>query len=506
LSDLHNIIIDKVVRHYVQEMMMKSAGRYQSHHNRFLKKRRNQVNKLVCHVGAIRSSHAVTGTARVVSGSKRSATHLVCLAEMRCTCITAVKRNAVCQHLEAAYHKFMYNQYDITNNDKAVNDSVNDSVNDGVNDGANDTADTSTIDLADGDGDAGYDNGYDTGYDTGDDKTSDANDDNIRAVTEIDTVATSDTVNDIVVDTVIDTVIDIVVDIVNDIIDTIVHNTRYTGTDNFAFNKPLYGGNATEAAVAILCTMKNSIHDVDAAARTCYVRSILPPAKSYFVDFGNRLCSCLHSQIYHYCAHLLHAAVCNKDKVTSTAIKEEMELVSVNSISIDYWRYIGREDKTIEFVIPDIDFSNNFSAEVHDGDFQYSNIGTERIRRIQKHLPMMLPGARATADDMLMQVETYCEQHLTVPTITPKVSVPHSGNRQDGDRIVKPLFPPIRKRASDREIATLQGVTCNRLMKVQKGKNGRANIATEITVEMQEYKDLPNATLSENVQRLATQQ
>ena len=163
LSDLHQFILDKVIPHYTKDAMMKMTGRITSHHQHLIDRRHLDVEHLLHYDEAITLTDSGTGQARVHSMSKLNATHMICLAEMRCTCIAAAKKDAVCKHLEAAFSKYRYNQYStqrstfMSSVNSHISSSVNDSVNDTVNDTLDDLVDVVVDDAVEDVGDDGVD-------------------------------------------------------------------------------------------------------------------------------------------------------------------------------------------------------------------------------------------------------------------------------------------------------------------------------------------------------------
>jgi hypothetical protein len=419
LSDLHQLIFDEVIPHYLKNMMKKKANRIKSHHQHLINMRKIDVEQLLAYDNAITSIHYDTGQARVVSGSKQGATHMVCLAEMRCTCINASKKEAVCKHLEAAFYKYGYNRSEI---------------------------------IPDG---------------------------------QLDVIDVNDTVNDIV----------------NDVNDT-VNDTMIPHESDKSF---LCARHATDALVDLYMNGTITVTTEDKKLNLFSISSILTTSsKTFFIDLEQRLCSCLHSQIYGYCAHLLLVANHQRDVITVKDIREHMELITANFIDISYWRHIGRDDEEIDFEIPEIDNNPDNHNQMISADFEPSHIGSDRARCIATLLETMTPADRTVVDAQLMDIESFCEQRQAVPIIRANPSKKHNGNRQDSDRVTKPLFkaPRKKRRKPETVIETLQNVEDYPELPKVKRKTKRANIPTEELYEA--YKDLPNSSLVRNLNIVAS--
>jgi hypothetical protein len=116
----------------------------------------------------------------------------------------------------------------------------------------------------------------------------------------------------------------------------------------------------------------------------------------------------------------------------------------------------------------------------------------------------MTPADRTVVDAQLMDIESFCEQRQAVPIIRANPSQKHNGNRQDSDRIAKPLFKASRKtrRKPETVSETLENVKNYPQLPNAKKKTKRANIPTEELYEA--YKDLPNSTLVRNLNIVAS--
>jgi hypothetical protein len=414
LSDLHLIILNQVIPHYLRDMMLKKAGRIVSTHQQVINRRQRNVKKLLDDDRAIIYSDVDTGCASVLSEHKKNLRFLVCLAEMRCTCPFAVKRNAICKHLESVYIKSGYN------NMAAMSDP--DSI-----------------------------------------------------INDVSTNMSTDMLADMSVDTPAETING------SSISGAKLH---YTG---------LHGGDATEAAVSQL-QMMDTITIQDADAQLYTVQSIITtPTREYFVDLHHRLCSCLHSQIYNYCPHLLHVADVSGDLITATALREEMDLLTVSSINIDYWRNIGREDR-----LPKSELEGSIDDSDEEGDssddplqFKSSSTGIDTTYEILRLLPTMEERDQILVNERLLEALKLCRESQVAPLIDVKQSISHRGNRQDTDRSVKTLHKsqsvrPRREVDSDAPIIA------------SSSKRGR-KAEFEVEEEFQWYRELPNASLSENL-------
>ena len=103
-----------------------------------------------------------------------------------------------------------------------------------------------------------------------------------------------------------------------------------------------------------------------------------------------------------------------------------------------------------------------------------------------------------------MDIELFCEQRQAVPIIRANPSRTHNGNRQDTDRIVKPLFKASHKPRRKIETVTemLQKVKdFPQLPKIKKNIR-RANIPTEEVFE--DYTMLPDSSLVKNLNIVAS--
>jgi hypothetical protein len=109
LSDLHVLILQDIIPHYVRDAMMKAVGRVTSVTHKRLNNRDEDVSALLTHEGAITMTNSDIGAASVFSCSKKGVKYQVCLAEMSCTCYFALSKDAICKHLEAVYRKMQYN-------------------------------------------------------------------------------------------------------------------------------------------------------------------------------------------------------------------------------------------------------------------------------------------------------------------------------------------------------------------------------------------------------------
>ena len=198
----------------------------------------------------------------------------------------------------------------------------------------------------------------------------------------------------------------------------------------------LHGGDAAEAAVRQLLLM-DTLTIKDADAQLCTVHSIITtPTREYFVDLHHRLCSCLHSQIYNYCPHLLHVADVSGDLITAMALREETDLLTVNSINIDYWRNIGREDR-----LPKSEWEGTIDESDEEGDisddplqFQSGSTGIDTTYEILRLLPTMEERDQILVNKHLLEALKMCRESQVAPLIDVKYSISHRGNRQDTDR------------------------------------------------------------------------
>jgi hypothetical protein len=272
-------------------------------------------------------------------------------------------------------------------------------------------------------------------------------------------------------------------------------------TDTPAMNNGvvLLGSVATEAAANLLSNMTDSTTDYKVEANTVRVASIIQPQKLYFVDLQNRLCSCLHHQIYSYCAHVLHAAESLNDSISIALTQELMNSETANSVDIDYWRFIGRDDKQSVSDFSGVSLLNDYEVETNPNEFQPSDIGNDTTREILKRLQTMTPQDRAMINEELTVILDKCVGLQVVPLLAPKVSISHNGNRQDTDRIVKPLFPRQQKR-KHKNVSTAP--TLSKTKKLIHSQEQKGGGTTLIGTDMfDEYRALPGATLLENVTR-----
>jgi hypothetical protein len=267
----------------------------------------------------------------------------------------------------------------------------------------------------------------------------------------------------------------------------------------------LLGGTATLAAATILSTVTNSVEEYKIEAKTARVASVISPRKTYFVDLHNRLCACLHHQIYHYCAHVLHAAEFVKDHILAAITREHMDSETVNTVDIGYWRFIGRDDREIVSDFSGSDLLSSYGVALSADEFQPSNIGNDTTRHILKLLQTMTPQDRALINDELMVIVDKCISRQVVSLISVKVSKSHNGNRQDSDRVVKPLYAQQHNRKRKNDLVKNAADSAPKLRKtekiskVQQKKTDRSGFIGTQTFD--EYQALPNATLSENVTR-----
>jgi hypothetical protein len=105
----------------------------------------------------------------------------------------------------------------------------------------------------------------------------------------------------------------------------------------------LTGPSATKASMELLQSTSDNVHEGHVVYNTYKVKRLCHTVDC-FVDLTNRVCSCLHFQIFHYCAHLLHVATTKSDAEVSNNITETMGLESSNAVNIDLWRHVGRDD------------------------------------------------------------------------------------------------------------------------------------------------------------------
>ena len=414
LSELHIIIIDKVIPHYLRDAMMKKSGRVISDHQRVVDRRAKDVSELIHTTNAIIFTDRNIGIAAVHSMTKKDCIHSICLAEMRCTCPFAVSKNAICKHLEAAIILTNYNGRRNADLSIVYGDFLPDAL------------------L--------------TCY---------------QHVTDM----------------------------------------RSHATNTSSLSLP--GSTATEAAVRILSTVAESTSNYVIEAKTIRVASIITPRRTYFVDLHNRVCSCLHNQIYQYCAHVLHAAECLNDMMLAAVTREHMRSETINSVDIGYWRFIGRDDRDITSDFSGSDLLNDSAAVLDADEFQPSSIGDDTTRQILRRLQTLTPRDRVMINNEMLPILDKCNSLQVVPFISVKSGKSHNGNRQDSDRVVKPLYAlqwhPKRKRELINDKSVPKLMKTKKLNKALEKKGGRCTFIGSQTFDA--YATLPDATLSDNVMR-----
>ena len=142
--------------------------------------------------------------------------------------------------------------------------------------------------------------------------------------------------------------------------------------------------------------------------------------------------------------------------------------------------------------------------EIDPNEFQPSDIGNDITRQILKRLQTMTPQDRAVINDELAIILEKCKRLQVVPLIPTKVSKSHNGNRQESDRVVKPLFARQEKTKRKRNDHSVQSAvdSAPKLTKTKKliGTENQTNKSTFIGTEtFPEYRALLPATLSDNI-------
>ena len=99
----------------------------------------------------------------------------------------------------------------------------------------------------------------------------------------------------------------------------------------------LLGDVATEAAAAQLI-INNTTIEHHPGRTAIEITSVVLPDKKYYVDVHNRLCSCLHHQIYNYCAQdrdKLERAVVQTQRINQRLSPTTTKLSQVGSGKIE---------------------------------------------------------------------------------------------------------------------------------------------------------------------------
>jgi hypothetical protein len=253
----------------------------------------------------------------------------------------------------------------------------------------------------------------------------------------------------------------------------------------------------------LLQSTSDNISDGHVVYNTYKVKRLCHTADC-FVDLTNRVCSCLHFQIYHYCAHLLHVALVKRDLEVSANITEAMGMESVNAVNIDLWRHIGRDDDVSTSAgnaWSTINVDEDSGISLIDStiqDVRPCYIGNNAITNISSGLTTLSRDDRMIINTHLEAVYKMILERQQATLFQSVPSVTHNGNRQDSDLSVKPLFER-RKRKSQSidkgDDVIAEDITIPALIRERKAK--RARLPTAISTSHGD--GIPTATLAKNV-------
>lgn len=211
----------------------------------------------------------------------------------------------------------------------------------------------------------------------------------------------------------------------------------------------LLANDATDALLVMLESLPDCIKDGHVVFNTYWVQSIISTDnKPYFVDLSNKLCSCLHFQMFHYCAHLLHTAIVRKSLDVEAFVRDNMSTCTLKSPNLDSWRRVGREDDSSHGIMwKTMNVSDDCGADLIKDALEETkpcSIGDSVLDDIKRGMTTLSREDRVIISTQLDSVlKTIADKQKAV-TLSAIPSEPRNGNRRPSDRLVKALFPHRR--------------------------------------------------------------
>jgi hypothetical protein len=213
----------------------------------------------------------------------------------------------------------------------------------------------------------------------------------------------------------------------------------------------LKGTTASNALISMLKEMGSAVRCIDDGLGTYKVKSVTA-AKEYFVDLPHRICSCLHFQIFHYCAHVLYLAQLQNDTTVESFVTSTMSLSTVHDINLDYWRRVGKEDDRSIHLSAEwaqLKFEDDSKIGVINSLVNTSQpfcVGVSMLRDMTRVMGTISTDLRPTIISLIQPVHSQLMNLFAEQRLMAKSESNHTGTRQPGDRIVHPLFPKKKKR------------------------------------------------------------
>jgi len=206
---------------------------------------------------------------------------------------------------------------------------------------------------------------------------------------------------------------------------------------------------ATAALLAILESIPDCIKDGHVVFNTYWVQSAISSDKQlYFVDLSNKLCSCLHFQMFHYCAHLLHVAMVHKTPEVEEFVRQDMDTCMLKSVNLDSWRRVGREDDSSHGIIwKTVNVASDCGADlITDAveETKLCTIGDSVLDDIKRGMSTLSRDDRIVISKQLESVLDTIASKQKALTLSTVPSELHNGTRQPTDRRVTALFPDRR--------------------------------------------------------------
>ena len=197
--------------------------------------------------------------------------------------------------------------------------------------------------------------------------------------------------------------------------------------------------------------MGSAVRCIDEALGTYKIKSVIA-AKEYFVDLAQRICSCLHFQVFHYCAHVLFVAQIQKDTTAESFVTITMSLSTVHDINLDYWRRVGKEDDRSIHLSAEwahLKFEDDSKIGVINSLVSTSQpfcVGVSMLRDMTRVMGSISTDLRPAFISLIQPLHSQLMNLFQEQRLMAKSENNHNGTRQPGDRIVHPLFPKKKKR------------------------------------------------------------